>query len=253
MLKFSSANNKTKKLKTVQDLQKYLPKGKQVYSLDLPAGWSCPFANHCLARVYVVDGKKRIIDSPNIKYRCFSASQEVVYPNVYNLRAHNFALLRTCNQSQMFELINQSLPKNIGICRMHVSGDFFCKEYMFAWHEVALNNPNILFYGYTKSIDYWLNVVKQKKYADNFILTASLDGKQDDLVKKNGLRYAKVVFSELEAQQLGLEIDHNDSHAAIHGASFALLLHGVQPANSVASKALAELKGKGSYGKGVSV
>ena len=66
------------------------------------------------------------------------------------------------------------------------------------------------------------------------------------------LRSAKVVFSEAEAEKLGLEIDHDDSHAArpsLRDQDFALLIHGTQPAGSEAAKALKELKGKGSYSR----
>ena len=57
-----------------------------------------------------------------------------------------------------------------------------------------------------------------------------------------------VVFSEEEAEQKGLEIDHDDAHA-LGKKSFALLLHGTQPKGSEASKALQVLRkaGKGGY------
>ena len=61
-----------------------------------------------------------------------------------------------------------------------------------------------------------------------------------------------MVFSEAEAEELGLEIDSDDSHAArpdLQNQSFALLIHGVQPAGSEAGKAVSALGGKGSYGK----
>ena len=61
-----------------------------------------------------------------------------------------------------------------------------------------------------------------------------------------------VVFSEDEAYERALAIDHDDSHAAVPSWSdndFALLIHGVQPKGSEAGKAVVALKGKGSYGK----
>jgi hypothetical protein len=63
---------------------------------------------------------------------------------------------------------------------------------------------------------------------------------------------AAVVFSEREAQELGLDIDHDDSHAMKKGSSFALLLHGTQPKKSRASKALQSLRlaGWAGYSKG---
>ena len=73
------------------------------------------------------------------------------------------------------------------------------------------------------------------------------------IIEEFNLRSAKVVFSEAEAAELGLEIDHDDSHAAkpsLRDNSFALLIHGTQPKGSAASVALKELKGQGSYSGG---
>ena len=86
------------------------------------------------------------------------------------------------------------------------------------------------------------------------VLTASRGGRLDNLIDKHSLREAVVVFNEQQAKEKGLEIDHDDSHAADPSKanqSFALLIHGVQPKDSEASKAVRQLKGKGSYGKGL--
>jgi hypothetical protein len=248
MLKFSSANTKLKKLYKVLSLSSCLGKRK-VYSLDLLSGFSCPFAQDCLAKAIVTAAKRFIKDGPKTKFRCFSASQEVLFPTTYNLRKHNFDLLRGKSEQEMFEIINRALPKNAGIVRIHVAGDFFCEAYLRAWIRVAEANPGVLFYAYTKSLSYW---IKNKSWIDavsNFNLTASFGGRLDHLIQEHNLRFAKVVFSELEAEELGLEIDHDDSHAALNGGSFALLIHGVQPSGSKAGKAVKALKGKGSYGK----
>jgi len=82
----------------------------------------------------------------------------------------------------------------------------------------------------------------------NLVLTASRGGKYDRLIKQHNLREAVIVFSEEEAKQKKLTIDHDDSHAMQSGKSFALLLHGAQPAGSVASKALSALRKKGIKG-----
>jgi len=76
-----------------------------------------------------------------------------------------------------------------------------------------------------------------------------MGGRYDALIHKHRLRYARVVFSEAEAEAEGLEIDHDDSLAAdpYHGP-FALLLHGTQPPKSEASKALVQLRRKGWQG-----
>ena len=72
------------------------------------------------------------------------------------------------------------------------------------------------------------------------------------MIAEHNLRSAKVVFSEAEAEKLGLDIDHDDSHAArpsLKDQDFALLLHGTQPKGTDAAEALKALKGKGSYSR----
>jgi hypothetical protein len=84
----------------------------------------------------------------------------------------------------------------------------------------------------------------------NFVPTASLGGRDDLLIDTHGLRSARVVFSEAEAESLGLELDHDDSHAMRHGPDFALLIHGPQPAGSEASQAISNLRKQGEFGYG---
>ena len=252
MLKFSKANAKTEALKQVPELGVYLTDKRKIYSLDLLSGYSCPFAKKCLSKAVVQDnGKRKIRDGKHTEFRCFSASQEVQYTNVYNSRKHNFDILRKLSCGEMVDMMNQSLPTNAGIVRIHVAGDFFSQQYMEAWYTVALLNPSVLFYAYTKSLRYWL-AINEFPVLHNFVLTASYGGTHDHLINEFGMRSAKVVFSEAEAEELGLEIDHDDSHAArpsMRDQDFALLVHGTQPAGSEAATALKALKGKGSYSR----
>jgi hypothetical protein len=252
MLKFSKANAKTQALANDAELAEYLQDNRKIYSLDLLSGWSCPHAKDCLSKAIVQDnGKRKIKDGRHTQFRCFSASQEVQYTNVYNLRKHNFDSLRGLHINDMIHELNQSMPKNAGIVRIHVAGDFFSRDYMLAWYMVASINPNVLFYAYTKSLRFWLTV-NEYPILENFVLTASYGGRDDHLINEFGMRSAKVVFSEAEAEELGLEIDHDDSHAAkpsLRNQDFALLIHGTQPKGSAASEALRALKGKGSYSR----
>lgn len=254
MLNFSPANTKIKNLSEVKSLAKYLSKGKKVYSLDLLSGWSCPFAKNCLSKVIITDGKRKIKDGPDTEFRCFSASQEALYPAVYNLRKNNYDQLQLCNTyTYKKNLILVSLPKNAGIIRIHVGGDFFNPDYFRAWLKVAQVRPDILFYAYTKSLKYWIENRSQVEQTENFVLTASRGGRLDYLIDDAGLRSSTVVFSVAEAENLGLEIDHDDSHAADpskKGKNFALLIHGSQPKGSNAGKAVRALGGIGSYGRG---
>ena len=257
MLKFSKANAKIEALKNVSGLSEFFKKrGRKtakVYSLDLLSGYSCPFAEECLSRaVTKSDGRRTIRDGKKTKFRCFSASQEAMYPNVYNIREHNFNSLRKLSNVDMVKIIHASLPDDAGVVRIHVAGDFFSRAYMMAWYYVALMNPETLFYAYTKSLRYWVGGITELPTLHNFVLTASYGGRDDHMIDEFSLRSAKVVFSETEADSLGLAIDHDDSHAANpawRDDSFALLIHGTQPAGSDAATALKQLKGKGSYSR----
>ena len=220
--------------------------GGKVYTFSLSSGWSCPAAHDCLSKAVAKDGKMAIKDGPHTKFRCFSATQEVVYKAVRDQRQHNFDLLRKANkEGNMPNLIEQSLPKDATIVRIHVGGDFFNKDYMSAWLTVARLNPTIIFYAYTKSLHYWIALMSE--IPANMKLNASKGGKFDHFIDLHGLKYAEVVYTEQEAIDKGLEIDHDDSHAFLQDKSFALLLHGVQPKGSAAGEALKALKGVGSY------
>lgn len=232
-LKFGFGNSKLSKL---------------IVTFSLPAGYSCPFALKCLSKANPTTGK--IQDGPETEFRCFAASQEIVYPTVRRQRWHNFNLLRqTKTLEEMCELIQSSLPSDARIIRVHVSGDFWSERYFLAWLNVAWNNPHIVFYGYTKAIPY---LVKYKdQLPNNFRFTGSIGGTHDFLIHQQGIKYAQVVFSVNEAKRKGLEIDHDDSHAINSNKSFALLLHGTQPAKSKAAKAWEKLQkdGIGGYSK----
>ena len=133
----------------------------------------------------------------------------------------------------------------LGIIRNHVAGDFFNNSYLFAWINVAMMNPEKLFYAYTKSLKYWIENLALVQAVDNFVLTASYGGRDDWMIDKYNLRSTKVVFSEAEAAEAGLEIDHDDSHAArpsLKDQDFALLIHGTQPKDTEAAEALKLLK-----------
>lgn len=218
-----------------------------IATFSLPAGHSCPFAKECLSKATRLTGK--IIDGEHCRFRCFAASQEALFSNVRKARWDNLELLKASGSvEKMTNLIQSSLPKGYSYVRIHVSGDFWSEKYFLAWLNVALNNPLIVFYGYTKATPF---LVKYKKVIPrNFRFTASKGGTCDNLISKHKLRSAEVVFSVNEAEQKELEIDHDDSHAITAEKSFALLLHGTQPAGSEAGKAWYKIfKTIGGYGE----
>ena len=76
----------------------------------------------------------------------------------------------------------------------------------------------------------------------NFELNYSKGGRLDALAASRGLKTAEIVFHPEVADALGLEIDHDESHAINPGPSFALLLHGTQPPSTEAAQALKRMR-----------
>ena len=167
---------------------------------------------------------------------------EVRYPSYKKAVDRNLDLLSKCKSTEeMVELILASLPDKFDKVRIHVGGDFFCEEYFLAWNEIAKKFPAKRFYAYTKSLPYW--VKHKSEIAENFVLTASYGGLFDDLILENQLKLAKVYFHPKDAEAEGVEIDHDDSLAMDPNVNkFGLLIHGQQPKNSEASKAISQLK-----------
>jgi len=246
LLKFGEPNAKLKKLAKKLKLK--------LKTFSLPSGWTCGGAKECFSRADRETGK--IKDGKHTKFRCFQASAEAVYPSLRKAVWHNMDLLdailknhkQECKWEPIADLICESLPK-ADIYRVHVGGDYFNYDYMIAWCEVARRHPDRIFYSYTKSLHLWTLFPSctdgtRAGIPSNLILTASRGGHYDSKIEENAFKCAEVVFSEQEAINKGLEIDDDDEHAAFGKSSFALLLHGVQPKGSKASKALSAIKKK---------
>jgi len=206
-----------------------LPKDTATFSI--PAGYTCPGAKDCHSWYNREEGK--LYDGKHQEFRCFAAQMESYLPARRAVLDRNLRMLKSVGTVEgMATLINASLPDSrFPVIRVHVGGDFYSGDYFLAWMEVARRNPDHTFYAYTKSIPTWVRY--RKLVPSNFALTASLGGKFDKMVEKHGLRTARVVFHPEEAEALGLEIDHDDSHArALNGKDFALLIHSTGPAGS---------------------
>jgi len=243
LLKFSTGNGKLS--------------NRLIFSL--PSGYACPNAGVCKTFADRTTGK--IVDLPqytgveaDLDFRCFSAMAEV-RPNVREARWHNWDLLREAmhhNGSQAVLLrdlidLSLSIQPEKDLVRIHEAGDFWTENYMKAWIMVAQGRPSQKFYAYTKSLGMWYNL--RDIIPPNFYLTASFGGTLDYLIPKYPdvfHRVAHVVYTEDQAAELGLEIDHDDSHC-LGDKPFALLVHGSQRAGSDAMAAITQRKKDGKF------
>ena len=237
-MKFSKANTKLKKLQKKT--------GRRVYSFDLLSGHTCPGAKDCLAKAnYDWDTDEyKLVDGPDQQFRCYSASQEAQYTDVYNHRLANWeSVSELGSANKIASGLCGALPANAETIRIHSAGDFFNISYFRAWLLVAKRNPDVIFYAYTKMNPFWIK--SRAIMPDNLIMTASRGGKWDHLIDEHNLREVVVVYSEEEADELGLELDNDDSHAADpdrKDQNFALLIHGMGPAGSLQAKIAASVR-----------
>lgn len=178
-----------------------------VYEWNLPTGHTCPFALECLVKVNRETGK---FENKSNAYRCYAAAPER-FPAVRNHRWANYEYALKGNKPD--------LPKGCNAVRIHAAGDFFNQVYFDMWLQLALENPSVEFWAYTKSLKYWVNRIDQ--IPANLVLTASYGGRNDELIEKHNLKHVKVIKDELESN--GGPIDLNDDIARQPNINFYLI------------------------------
>lgn len=80
--------------------------------------------------------------------------------------------------------------------RIHDSGDFFSREYLNGWIDLAWQFEDVLFYAYTKEVAMLEDA--RPLLPANFKMIYSMGGRQDHMVDKDTMRHADV-FPDLEA------------------------------------------------------
>jgi hypothetical protein len=223
MLKYSYHNHKLNQLAVSLGLRK-----NQVVGFDLPAGYTCKMANICKAFADKKTGKLR--DGKNSLFRCYAASGEGYAPNSRFMHWHNYDTLRGLTTGNIFTEIFNSIPKNVKVVRIHSCGDYFSHDYFIAWVRIAITFKDVIFFGYTKHLDYVQYV--QKMNLPNFKLVYSYGGKMDSQLTNEPTCH--VITGVNEGLPVGMKfacVDNpaDDFDCIMRGESFALALHGTQP------------------------
>lgn len=211
----------------LRELADYLgiPKN-HVVGWDLPAGWSCPAADICLSKTDRITGK--ITDYGSI--RCYAANIEAYSPQARKAHWRNYEAVKGLTASQVFEVLSASIPKQAEVVRIHASGDFFSKRYFQGWVKFAQSRPDLIFFGYTKVLPY-----VKAELPENMSLVYSFGGKMDGLVTPD-VPVSYIVQNIEEALARGLTVGCPESNPSGDfdliraGLSFALPIHGTQPA-----------------------
>lgn len=217
----------------------------------LPSGHTCPGALTCLAMADRHSG--RISDGPQQQFRCYEASIEALRPNVRARRWHNFELLRGWSAEITAELllagISAARTHKVTHVRWFTGGDLFSVALLHGILMVCEQTPELIHYFYTKNLPLLAPRGTLIPLPSNLRVTASWGGRYDKLIEQGVFpRSARVVHSREEAAALALPIDTTDELAwqerPVH---FCHLSHGMQPAGSQASNAIARRRRAGDF------
>jgi len=99
-------------------------------------------------------------------------------------------------KNDFVQAMNQDIKdKKAEYVRVHDSGDYYSKQYLLKWFQIAEDNPEVKFYSYTNNI----TMIKALKYIPiNFDFIFSDSGKQNKFIDKKTDRHTKI-FESLEA------------------------------------------------------
>lgn len=101
----------------------------ECFSFDLPARRSCP-------------GKTKECSKD-----CYAAALMKLYPGVDAKYKRN---RRFVNSPKFVDYMIREIPPDCQF-RIHVSGDFFSKEYIRKWMKIVTTRKDVTFYAYTRS------------------------------------------------------------------------------------------------------
>lgn len=159
--------------------------GIKIFNFSIPAYKSkngntiCKYAKDCVKYCYAQKGN----------YKRF--------PKIGELMEQRYALSLTNN---FVALMNMEIKKKkVGAIRIHDSGDFYSKEYLNKWVQIANDNPTVNFYAYTKSLPYFKNIV----LPNNMDIIFSMGGYRDKDINFKTQRHAKIFNSKEQLQKEG--------------------------------------------------
>lgn len=111
--------------------------------------------------------------------------------------------------------------------RVHDSGDFFSQSYFQDWRAIALSQPAVQFYAYTKMVPLFKRLTALGALPANFTLIYSYGGSADALIDPQTDRHSVVFASHAERVAAGYaDATENDLIACGPELCIGLVYHG---------------------------
>lgn len=113
--------------------------------------------------------------------------------------------------------VQSMLKVGAAVVRIHDTGDFYSADYLGSWLQIAVDNPGVIFYCYTKSVTLFRNYVEGGGAPANFLWCYSLGGKEDHLLNLDVDRHADVFPSREALEGAGYsDQEANDLLCVLH-------------------------------------
>ena len=196
--------NNNKKLK-----KSSIKNDAKIYEFNLPAYKTvsgktvCPFAEEC------------------VKF-CYAKKGSYTWKNTVKKYDDNYHLSK---KDSFIDIVNGEIKRKRKIThiRVHSSGDYYSPKYLNKWVTIAKNNPEQIYYSYTKSIAMAKSLKNKPK---NLKFIYSLGGKQDSLINLKKDRHAKIFNNESELLKAGyINASEDDLNALTDNKRIGLIYH----------------------------
>lgn len=158
--------------------------GLKVFNFGIPAYKSasgkitCPFAGDC------------------VKF-CYAKKGAYIWSNVKPAFEKRYEL--TKSDGFVSKMTDELLKKRPDYVRVHDSGDYYSREYLQKWIDIANLFPEIKFYSYTNSVA----MLKETTLPNNFDIIFSDSGKQKALIDIISDRHTKIFSSKKDLEAAG--------------------------------------------------
>lgn len=149
---------------------------------------TCPNAGICAALCYARTGRYRFSNVVNAHTN--NLEEYISDPFVWKYKLNNELQARKFKATGKAHSFGWETRSDLDwwvtsggkAVRIHDAGDFFSYQYLIDWLEIADNNPNILFYTYSKQVSDIKKAKKEGKIPKNFVVIFSMGGQQDALI-----------------------------------------------------------------------
>jgi len=169
--------------------------GVRVFNFGIPAYKSasgkltCPFADEC------------------VKF-CYARKGAYIWSNVSPAFEKRYQI--TKQDDFVEQMTTEIAKKKPNYIRVHDSGDYYSKEYLRRWLEIAAIHPDIKFYSYTNCVEMFKNV----ELPDNYDIIYSDSGKQKNMIDQKVDRHTKIFHGHTELVSSGyVDASKIDLHA----------------------------------------